>query len=45
LETARNLPSPIEVLSFEDTQGKIELGVVILKQLDEGLYLGRADER
>jgi hypothetical protein len=43
LETARNLSSTIEVLIFEDAQGKIELGVVILKQLDEGLHLGRAE--
>jgi hypothetical protein len=43
LETARNLASPIEILVFEDAQGKIELGVVVLKQLDERQNLGRAE--
>src|ERR1700686_387845 len=43
LESSGNLAGAAEVLVFEDAEGKVELGVVILQQLDEGLYLRRRE--
>src|SRR5208282_2493355 len=43
LEAAGNLSSAAQVHVFEDTEREIELGVVILKQLDEGVHLGRGE--
>ena len=37
----RNLADAAHVLVFEDAEGQVELGVVILQQLDEGLNLRR----
>jgi len=43
LEANGNVTGAVQVSIFEDIEREIELGVVVLQQLDEGLDLGRSE--